>query len=98
MPEWGGCLRSADRQAATVSVGKLEFWIGDQAIEDAEHFAHDCGDGDFEGLAAFEQPLIKGFEDGVDAHATHCGHVENSSHLFASALDVALAAHRPAVS
>ena len=41
--------------------------------------------------------MIEGFQDRIVAHGGECGHVENTTHAGAAAVDVALAAELAAV-
>ena len=41
--------------------------LSDEPVEQDDEFAHDGGDGDFEGLAPVDEALVEGAQDGVVA-------------------------------
>lgn len=53
-------------------------------LEEDDEFTHDGGEGDFLGLADFDQPIIEGFEDRVEAGRDHRSHVEHPARTRAA--------------
>ena len=80
-------MEEVHREAA-VLVCKGKVGVLDEAIHQADEFAHDGDEANLGGFAVGAQALVEGGEDGVGAGGADGGHVEDVAHLRAAAADV----------
>jgi hypothetical protein len=67
------------------------FLVTDDGVEDCEHFAHGCDDGDDLRLSGSEEAIAESLEGGVVADGDEGCHEQRRAHGAASAADAASA-------
>ena len=72
-----------------MSVRKDKIGILEEVVHEAGQFTHDGGKTDLFGFSVGSEALIKRGEDTVSVGGTHSGHVEDVTHLCATAANVA---------